>query len=155
MHATLVALLSGLLAGRPDPDPLGLALRAAETATPLAVKRRGLQPAKDYDGKPIIHEVIPGRLVHMRMVVQADKSEFDLLAIYAPDEARRLEIKTFWHVLHAEALRLGDLVCIVGDFNAEPARAGARRTQAASHRALADGLMQWMMRDLDLRYRSG
>jgi len=38
-------------------------------------------------------------------------------------------------------LRLGDLVVLVGDLNAEPAGAGARRIKPALHRALGDGLL--------------
>ena len=66
--------------------------------------------------------------------------------------ARREEISSCWGVLHATMLRLGDLVVLVGDLNAEPAGAGARRTKPALHRALGDGLLQGMMKDLNLKW---
>ena len=91
--------------------------------------------------------------------MQADKSEIDLLAAYMPapaaNEARREEIRRDWAVLHAKMLALGDLAVLVGDLNAEPAKAGARRRTPATHRKLADGLLQHMMVDLDLRWLGG
>ena len=91
--------------------------------------------------------------------MQADKSEIDLLAACMPspaaNEARREEIRRDWAVLHAKMLALGDLAVLVGDLNAEPAKAGARRRTPATHRKLADGLLQHMMVDLDLRWLGG
>ena len=71
--------------------------------------------------------------MHARMVVQADKSEFDLLAVYPPApsfaEGRQREIRAFWEALHDQVIRLGDLVLIAGDFNAE----SWRRVPGDSH----------------------
>ena len=119
-------------------------------------KASKLLPVKDYAGRSMVNEIIPGRLLHIRLQVQADNSEFDMLAAYMPapsaSEARRVEIRSCWAVLHETMLRLGDLVLLVGDLNAEPAKAGARRSKPATHRALGDGLLQGLMADLDLRW---
>ena len=115
-----------------------------------------LLPVRDYAGRPRISAIIPGRLLHIRFQVQADNSEFDMLAAYMPapsaGAARRAEISSCWRVLHETMLRLGDLVVLVGDLNAEPAGAGARRIKPALHRALGDGLLQGMMKDLNLKW---
>ena len=46
----------------------------------------------------MISEIVPGRLLHIRFQVQADNSEFDMLAAYMPapsaNEARRAEIRS-------------------------------------------------------------
>jgi hypothetical protein len=52
-------------------------------------------------------------------------------------------------------LRLGSLVVLVGDLNAEPAEAGARRRKPALHRALGDGLLQGLMKERNLRWLGG
>ena len=55
-----------------------------------------LLPVRDYAGRPMISAIIPGRLLHIRFQVQADNSEFDMLAAYMPapsaGEARRAEM---------------------------------------------------------------
>ena len=118
-----------------------------------------LLPVRDCAGKPMVSTLIPGRLLHVRFQVQADNSEFDMLAAYMPapsaDEARRTEIKSCWAILRDTMLRLGSLVVLVGDLNAEPAEAGARRHKPALHRALGDGLLQGLMKERNLRWLGG
>ena len=61
-------------------------------------KTSKLLPVMDYEGNPMISEIVPGRLLHIRFQVQADNSEFDMLAAYMPapsaNEARRAEIRS-------------------------------------------------------------
>ena len=118
-------------------------------------------PVAEYDDatqalRPVIRTVIPGRLLRVRFQVLADLSEFELLAAYMPapasDALRVAEIRRCWQTLREELQRLGEATVLCGDLNAEPEAAGARRAKPALHRALADGLLQQLMRDFDLSW---
>ena len=97
-------------------------------------------------------EVLKGHILRIRLQVQRDKSEFDLLIVYMPaphaDEDRVKETNGAFEALVQVMRRIGKLYVAVGDFNAETMEAAKRRARAAPHRALHDGLLQQAEKEL-------